>query len=301
MSCLLPVLALAMALCACRHAAPTPVASHEDASSACAYPLLLRDDRGVPITVLAEPKRIVSLLPSHTEALFALGAGARVVGVDDFSTSIPGAAALPTLGGLHDTHLETLVSLRPDLVLVSESSDVAPLERSGLTVWAGSAQRVEDVFRVIDAIGQMVGKRAEATRLSQRIADDVATIEGRLRGRERVRVYYELDPTPYTVGPGSFIGAMLWKAGGEDIVPPDLGDFPKISPEAVIAGDPDVILGASLEEVRRRPGWNGIAAVRTGRVYKLPHAEADLVDRPGPRIAEGLRVLARRLHPEVPL
>jgi iron complex transport system substrate-binding protein len=264
------------------------------------YPIRLRDDRGVVVTVAAEPRRIVALLPSHTETLFALGVGERVVGVDDYSDYPGEVARLPRLGGLYDVRLEALVALEPDLVLCSESASAIPaLERSGLTVWAGSAQRFEDIFRVIHAIAELVDRRAEAKRLCDHIDEDAAAIESRVRGREPVSVYYELDANLYAAGPSSFLGVLLTKAGGRNIVPTALGDFPKISPETVIAGDPSVILGAPLDEVARRPGWTRIAAVRSGRVYKLPPAESRLVLHSGPRIAEGLRVLARRLHPEV--
>lgn len=265
-----------------------------------AYPVRLRDDRGALVTVLFEPRRIVALLPSHTETLFALGVGARVVGVDDYSDHPPEVARLPKLGGMYDAHLEGVFSLKPDLVLCSESSGAAGrLEQGGLTVWAGGARTFDDVFRVIGAIGEMVNRAAQAAQLSNRIAEDVAAIEAALRGREPVEVYYELDANLYTVGPASFIGVLLTKAGGHDIVPSGLGDFPKISSEAVISGHPSVILGVTLEEAARRPGWTQITAVQTGRVYKLPKEEAALIVRPGPRIAEGVRALARRLHPEV--
>lgn len=294
---------LCMLLAACRRELPPPSAGPDAASpAACGYPLVVRDDRGVDVTLRAEPRRIVSLLPSHTETLLALGAGSRVVGVDDFSAGIPEVAGLPSLGGLYDARLEVLLSTRPDLVLMSESNGAAaPVERGGLVVWGGSAHRFDDVFRVIEAIGRLICKQPEAAHLARQVADDVADVEGHVRGRPVVRVYYELDPTPYTVGPFSVIGAMIAKAGGEDVVGDGLGDFPKISPEAVIAGNPDVVLGVSLEEVRKRPGWERIAAVRSGRVYKLTPREAELVSRPGPHLADGLRALVRILHPEVSL
>jgi iron complex transport system substrate-binding protein len=298
-------LAVGVLLGACRRA-PPPSGDGSRAAAAspatCGYPVVVRDDRGVDVTVRAEPLRIASLLPSHTETLFALGLGARVVGVDDCSGDVPGAAALPRLGGLYDTRVESLLSLQPDLVLMSEAASAgAVLARSGVTAWGASARKFDDIFFVIGAIGKMVCKEPEAARLAARVRDDVAGIERQIEGRARVRVYYELDATPYTVGPLSFIGTMLAKAGGEDIVPADIGDFPKISPEAVIAGNPAVILGVSLDEVRRRPGWSAIAAVRAGQVYKMTSEEAALVARPGPRIADGLRTLVRRLHPEVTL
>jgi iron complex transport system substrate-binding protein len=298
------LLAVGVLVAACKRedSPPSPLASEDSKDAVASFPVNVRDDRGATVTIPAQPRRIVALLPSHTETLFALGVGDRVVGVDDYSNYPPETERLPRLGGLYDTRLEVVLSLKPDLALVSDTSPAAaPLERSGIPVWAGSARAFDDVFGVIETIGRMVGRSAEAKRLSERIAHDVADIENRLGGSDRVRVYYELDGNLYTVGPSSFIGAMIAKAGGDNIVPEGLGDFPKISAEAVIAGNPAIILGASLAEVTSRPGWSKIAAVQTARVYKLPKAESQVVLHPGPRIAEGLRVLARRLHPEVPL
>jgi iron complex transport system substrate-binding protein len=265
-----------------------------------AYPVEVRDDLGRTVTLRAEPRRIVCLLPSHTETLFALGLGDRVVGVDDYSDDPAAASSLPKLGGLYDAHLEEIVSLDPDLVIASESSSaIGALAESGLAVWAGSARTFDDVFRVIGTIGQLVGRTNEARRMSEKIGDEARVLEQRLRSQPHARVYYELDPTPYTVGPSSFIGVMLAKAGGNNVIPAGLGDFPRVSAELVIAGDPEVILGASLEDVAARPGWARISAVRSGRVHALSSAESRLVARPGPRIADGIRALAHRLYPEV--
>jgi len=277
-----------------------PLAVHpatETVGSA-AYPITIRDDLGRTITLARRPERIVTLLPSHTETVYALGAGGCVVGVDDYSDHPPEVAALPKLGGQFDTPLESIHSLRPDLILASEAaSSIRALERSGLLVWAGSARHFEDVFRVIDAIGRMIDRPSEAKRLVERMHCEIDGIERVLREPEPVTVYYELDPSPYTVGPSSFIGVMLAKAGGANIVGAELGDFPKSNPELVVSADPAVILGATLDAVATRPGWNRIAAVRAGRVEKLPPSEAAVVARPGPRLADGLRALARRLHP----
>ena len=280
----------------CSHDRPVAGQAAEGSSGK----LEVRDDRGRTVIVRSEPQRIVSLLPSHTETLFALGLGSRVVGVDDYSDDPVEATRLPKLGGLYDVHVEQLLSLKPDLVLLSEwSNGVTPLDQTAATTWAGSAQTFDDIFRVIETVGRMVGRTKEAAVLSARIRRDVASVEERLQGRERVRVYYELDATPYTVGPGSFVGVLLAKAGGENVIPAGLGDFPKISPEVVVSGDPSVILGASLADLSNRSGWAQIDAVRSGRVYKLLESESRLIVRPGPRLVQGLRVLALHLHPEV--
>jgi iron complex transport system substrate-binding protein len=302
------VTTLGMAACA-RKAAPTGAAAGGapagDAGAAplrTVYPLEVRDDLGRAVTLRAAPRGVVSLLPSHTQTLFALGIGDRVLGVDDYSDDPPEALRLPKLGGLYDAHLEQILSLAPDLVLLSESSSaVTALEQSGLTVWAGSGRTFDDVFRVIGAVGKMVDKADEAARLSEAIQKEIRNIEQRLESREKVSVYYELDTTPYTVGPSSFVGVMLAKAGGRNVIPPGLGDFPKINPEVVIAGNPSIILGAKLEEVAARPGWNRIAAVQTGRVYAMSAEDRLLVTRPGPRVADAVRAFARRLHPDAGL
>lgn len=275
-------------------------AAGHDGGAPAGFPLVVRDDLGRAIELPAEPRRIVVLSPPLTETLFALGVGDRVVGVDDHSDFPSQVAALPRLGGLYDAHVEQIVALAPDLVLVQQSDPATErMATFGLHVWAGDASTMDDVFRVIGAVGHVTGRDGAAAALVARLHAEMDAVEIPLRGLPRVRVYYELDATPYTVGPGSFIGAMLAKAGGEDIIPASLGDFPRISPELVIAGDPQVIIGVTREEASHRAGWAAISAVRTGRVDTLTPAERSLVDRAGPRLAEGLRVLARRLHPEV--
>ena len=293
-------LALAFALVAggCK-GGPSPPVAASDAGVEAGFPVQVRDDLGRPVVVPTSPHRILSLLPSFTETLFALGAGDRVVGVDDFS-DYPGAAKnLPKLGGLYDTQVERALSLKPDLIFVSEGSAVvSSLSRSGAAVWAGSARKFEDVYRVIELTGKLVGRPREAALLVTQMQEQIATVEAGVRGLPAVSVYYELDPSPYTVGPSSFIGVMITKAGGVNIVPATLGDFPKISPELVVSTNPSVIIGASLDDVEHRPGWRGIAAVKNRRVYQWSPEEAHLLSRPGPRLPEGLRALARRLRPE---
>jgi iron complex transport system substrate-binding protein len=278
---------------------PSPPVAVSEAGVETGFPAQVRDDLGRSVVVPSSPHRILSLLPSFTETLFALGAGDRVVGIDDFSDYPEAAKHLPKLGGLYDTQVERALSLKPDLIFVSEGSAVvSSLGHSGAAVWAGSARKFEDVYRVIELTGKLIGRPREAALLVTQMQDQIATVEASVRGKPAVSVYYELDPSPYTVGPSSFIGVMIAKAGGVNIVPATLGDFPKINPELVVSSNPSVIIGASPEEVEHRPGWSGIAAVKNRRVYQWSTAEAHLLSRPGPRLPEGLRALARRLHPE---
>jgi iron complex transport system substrate-binding protein len=257
------------------------------------------DERGQLVRLAREPSRIVSLLPSHTETLFALGAGDRVVARDAFSDRPAAALARPVVAGPAGVNVEAVLALAPDLVVSAEYGEQAgALEDFGLTVWAGSAQSYDEAFPTIDAIGRLVGRAAEAAALNTRLRREIDEAAARVAGLPRVRVYYELDPTPYSVGPRSFVGVLIAKAGGETIVDPALGDFPRLAPEDILARDPEVILGATLDEVRQRPAWSRLAAVRSGRVGVLSADERAAVVRPGPGMAEGVRVLTRRLHPE---
>jgi iron complex transport system substrate-binding protein len=156
-----------------------------------------------------------------------------------------------------------------------------------------------EAFSVIELTGQLVGRKAEALGLTERMKRELAALTKKAGEAGPVSVYYELDPTPFSVGPDSFIGTLIRQAGGVNIVPAELGDFPQLSPELVISKNPSVIIGAKLDDVRARPGWERIAAVQSGRVYAWSADEDHLLARPGPRLPQALKVLIGKLHPEL--
>ena len=263
-----------------------------------AFPLTLQDDLGRTVTLKAPPKRIVTMLPSVTETVCALGACDRIVATDDYSDWPESVKRLPKAGGLYNPNPELIVSLKPDLVLVSKYGRLyETLERAGLTVYAVRTETYEDIFKTVRTLGRLLGLPAEAERLVAQIQKEVYQEEA--KARSRPRVYYEIDPTPYTVGPESFIGVLISKARGVNIVPKELGLFPKISPEFVVEKDPEVIVATypnALETIRSRPGWSRIQAVRTGRICVYTGGEASLLSRPGPRVAQALRLLVDCFH-----
>ncbi|MBB6098728.1 iron complex transport system substrate-binding protein [Deinobacterium chartae] len=264
------------------------------------YPLTLTDDLGREVTLKEAPRRVISLLPSTTETVCALGACERLIGVDDYSDYPPQAARLPKFGGLYDPNIEAIVAARPDLVLISKYGRLEePLRRAGVPTLAVHPERFEDIFSKTTLLGRVFDLESAASRLNARVRADVARVEVLTRHARRVSTYLEVDPTPYSVGPQSFMGVMIEKAGGSNIVPAALGEFPRISPELVVQKNPQVMLGLTLEEARRRPGWAGLRAVRSKRVYKLPRDLDLMLSRPGPRIGVALEVIARRLHPEL--
>ena len=267
----------------------------------------MTDDLGVEVTLEAEPERIVSMLPSYTETLCAVGACDLLVGVDRYSDFPAQVRDLPNLGGsLSETNVEALVALEPDLVLVSESGDLAQTLRDlGLTVHAGSPQTYEETFSYFERVGAMLNREAEAQALTASTRLEIQEVESRTRGLDAPSVYYEIDATPYSVGPTSFIGTLIQKAGGDNIVSAELGDFPQLEPEYIVAADPEIIIlgnapsGESFQTLTARPGFGSLAAMQNERVIELTEEQVNVMNRPGPRIAEAAKLLASIFHPEV--
>ncbi|WP_407569522.1 ABC transporter substrate-binding protein [Deinococcus altitudinis] len=268
-----------------------------------AYPFTLTDDLGRTVTLKAEPRRVVSVLPSTTETLCAIGACDRLVGVDEFSDFPASVLKLPKVGGLYTPNVEAMVALKPDLVVVSKYGKLADtLTAAGLTVVAVNPETYEEVFSKTLVLGKLMNRGAQARALVVQMRRDIARTE--ILTRNTVRkptAYYEIDPTPYTAGPNSFIGVLLGKAGAINIIPAALGEFPKISPELVVTQNPQLILGPDLRTARARPGWANIAAVKSGRVIAVvPGSALDtLLNRPGPRLPLALAALAKLVHPEL--
>ncbi|GEM89776.1 ABC transporter substrate-binding protein [Oceanithermus desulfurans] len=272
---------------------------------ATSYPLVVTDDLGRTVTIPAEPQRIVVMLPSATETLCAVGACDRIVATDDYSNWPAEVADKPKAGGLYNPNVELIASFEPDLVITSKYGKLTEaLDKLGLTTYAVNTQTFEDIFRTARNLGELVNREAEAEALVARINREVYALESQAaKAGDRPTVYYEIDATPYTVGPGSFIGTLIKKARGVNVIPAELGLFPKISPELVVEKDPAVIVlgdapyGVTATKIAERPGWAALQAVRSGRVCELTKEQTDVVHRPGPRVAEGLRVLIDCFHP----
>ena len=271
---------------------------------ATSYPLVVTDDLGRQVTIPAEPQRIVVMLPSATETLCSIGACDKIVATDDYSNWPAEAAEKPKAGGLYNPNVELIASFEPDLVISSKYGKLTEaLEKLGITVYALDAQTYDDIFRTARDLGRLVNREAEAEALVARVNQQVYALESRAaRATDRPTVYYEIDATPYTVGPDSFIGTLIKKARGENIIPAELGLFPKISPELVVEKNPEVIVlgdapyGVTAAKIAERPGWAGIRAIQDGRVCELTKEQTDVLHRPGPRVAEGLKVLIDCFH-----
>lgn len=268
--------------------------------------VLLVDDYGRTIKLNSVPERIVSVAPTPTEMLFAVGAGDLVVGVDDYS-DYPAEVANITKVGSYTLNTEVIIGLQPDLVV---SSDLVPLsqlellEDRGIPFVILATRTLDDVMKDIRLIGILTGHVEEANELADGLETRILAVEAKTlaEGVVKPRVYVEYYPY-WTYGPGSFGDDLIALAGGINIAENTSSEYPMVTSEFVIAQDPEVIIytigymtTTTAEEISSRPGWDGIAAVSGDSIYSM---DDNLVSRYGPRIVDGLEQMAALLHPEL--
>jgi len=274
--------------------------------------ITLTDGLGREVQLESAAQRIVSLAPSNTEILFALGAGDKVVGRDQLSDYPAEAASVTDVGSTFGTlNTELIVSLKPDLILAAEINtpeQVAALEDLGLTVYyLSNPKSLEDLYVNLETVATLTGR--DATKLTDSLKARVAAVDEKIAPLSaRPTVFYEVDATdpskPYTSGPGTFIDLLIGRAGGQNVVTlAGITDmYPQISLEQLVIAPPDIILlgdalyGQSAETVAIRPGWDSLKAVIDGNIFPF---DDNLVSRPGPRLVDGLEALAKLVHPEV--
>lgn len=256
------------------------------------------------------PGRIVSLAPNITEILFALGVGTRVVGVTDFCNEPPEVLTLPKVGGFVNPNIETILDLRPDLVIatpnVGNKTFVERLLRVGARVEIVQARNVEEIFPAIEAIARVTGVAEAGSRLAARIRADLDREIARASRLPRCKALFCIQVEPLLVaGRGSYPGDLLELAGGENIVPSSAGAYPTFSLEAVVAAAPDVIVQTLMDtrdgaasDASLMAYWRKAPTIPAVRSKRLHIVKGDVVLRPGPRVAEGVAALIALLHPE---
>jgi iron complex transport system substrate-binding protein len=264
--------------------------------------LEVTDDRHIPVTFAQTPQRIVSLLPSLTESVCALGQCQRLVGVDRYSDYPASVRSLPQLGGGLDPNIEGIVALKPDVVLLATSSRAGlRLESLGIKVVALEPKNHADVRRVLSQLGVLLGiaPAQGVERLWRSIDSGVAAAAQSLSPQAKnTRVYFEVNRGPYAAGESSFIGETLTRLGVKNVVPAALGPFPRLNPEFVVRANPDVIMigNRSMEAQVPYPGWSSIKAVREQRICVFGAEESEVLVRPGPRMDEAARIMAKCLQ-----
>ena len=267
-------------------------------------------DDGVTITLAVAPNRLISLAPSVTEVLFALGLGPKVVGVDTATNYPPAAKALPRVADYSSgPNYERILALKPDLLVTATGifspQAIAKLRGLHLQVLVTGPRDIPAVLRDIVLVGVATGVSATAKTLVAGLQARIDRVKARIRAvTGRPRVFYEVDPTLYTAAQGTYIDSMIALSGGTNIAAAIKNPYPQLSNETLIADDPQYIIlgdskpfagGVTVARVAARPGWSVISAVKDRHIYPF---DDDLASRPGPRIVLGIEAMAHLLHPE---
>jgi len=267
------------------------------------------DARGLAITVPEAPERIVCLAPGITETVYFLGLGDRVAGVTRYSTFPEAARDKPKVGSYVNLNLEMIVSLGPDLVLATMDGNsqavVEALEKAGITVFTINPRNVHEALETIAILGRVCGAAPEAIAAADELKRRAAHVTAMTRGRPRPRVFAQINLRPImTVNRDTFLHDLIELAGGRNIFGDEPFTYPRISLEEVVRQGPEVILISSMDRGGRfeeaRQGWLKLQQLPAARDNRVHLIDSDLVDRPSPRIIDGLEAAARFLHPEIP-
>lgn len=273
--------------------------------------ITLTDDFGRTVTLKETPQRLISLSPTHTETLFALGLADRVVGVTDYCDYPEAAKSKEKVGGFSTPNLEKIIALRPDLVIASDRHQqvVEGLSRAGVTVIALKPRTVSDALRNIEVIGRAAGVPVAAEELLQSIRQEIASVTDKVKDlppEEKPVVYYEVWYEPLmTVGPGTVMDDLINLAGGINAAADAGKEYPEYSTEVLVKKNPQVMIhsythgsgeAAKPEAIMQRKGWKDLDCVVNKRIYLV---DANLASRSGPRVGKGLKEFARAIHPEL--
>jgi iron complex transport system substrate-binding protein len=253
------------------------------------------DDSGIAVSFNKSPERVISLLPSLTESVCALGKCSTLIGIDRFSNWPRSIENLPKLGGMSDINIERIIQLKPDVVLLEKASPViARLNGLGIKTFAFDIKSMGDEERALQKLDSILGT-SESARVWNQIQQQITRANKQLLSRDKkISVYFEVNSAPFAAGRNSFIGDILTRLGLVNIIPESLGPFPKINPEFVIQSNPEIILlsTSTLVDIQNRPGWKSIPAVAKNRVCIFTADQNDVLVRPGPRMGEAALIIS---------
>lgn len=282
---------------------PTVSGAEEEAAK---FPVTVTDGLGRKVTIKSLPKRIISLAPSNTEILFALGLDDRIIGVTDYCNYPEQAKLKPRVAGYSTPDMEKLVNLAPDLILaesIHEKTVLPALENRGFTVILLQARTVQEILDNINLIGIATGKIKTAEILVADLQNRIKAITEKTKSlteNRRIRVLYAIwyDPI-WTMGGGTYADDLITLAGGRNIYSSDFEKSRVVSPESIVARNPQVILVSGMgtsgqtiaQNLRQQPWMQTTDAIKKGHIYVI--SDADLIERPGPRIVDGLEEVAR--------
>lgn len=270
------------------------------------FPVTLTDKTGTEVTIEEEPERIITAVSSATEIVFAVGAGDRVVGVNEWDNYPEEVFEIEKIGDLN-LNIEKIVELEPDLVVadVLNGDDVEALRNVGVKVLVLGSQSLEQVYEDIELVGKATGLVDESVSLINEMKEKVTNIQNKVKDlsdEQRLTVWVEVDPELYSAGKGSFIDELLTIVGANNLIG-DMEGWPQVSEEIIIERNPDVIIttyGDYVEDpigsVLGRENWSNIEAIKNEKVVDF---NPDLITRAGPRLVDGLVELAEVIYPEL--
>ena len=266
-----------------------------------AQAITVLDDRQQKVQMAQAPQRIVSLLPSLTETVCALQQCHKLVGLDRYSNWPESVKAVPRVGGGLDPNIESIVALKPDLVLAAGSTRGADrLQALGLKVLRLEPRNHADAQRVWRTVAQALHvPDADSEQVWQRIQAGVqVAVQSLSPAARQQRVYFEVSPAPYGASASSFMGETLTRMGVTNILPASMGPFPQVNPEWVVQARPDVIMAgdSSRTSMLQRPGWSRLRAMQGQRLCVFTQDQSDMLVRAGPRMAEGAKLMADCLN-----
>lgn len=302
---LTPMLALFLVGCQDEQAKEPVENAEVQQEESSSFPLTVTDALGNEITLEEDPARIVSLMPSNTEILFAVGAGEEVVGVGDFDNYPEETASIEKIGGL-ELNVEKIISLTPDLVLAHESSAayaegaLQQMKDAGIAVYVvDDATSIEAVQETILAVGELTAEDAQAEKVVNDMNTKLEELKTATANVEAAKsVYIEIGPEPYSVGSGTIMDNMLKEINATNVLGDQEG-WIQVDPESIVSLNPEVILSTygeeSVTQIKERDGWNTVTAVETNQIAAI---DSDMATRPGPRLIDGLELFAKAIYPD---
>ncbi len=300
------LLAGVLALSGCAGAAKSGAAVtgvDKAGASAAAFPVTVRDDAGRTVTIARKPGRIVSLAPANTEIVYALGLLGELKGVTTYDDYPAEATKLPKMGDFTTPNLEAIAAAKPDVILVTggvQADIVGKLEGSGAKVVVIDPQDLKGTYAAIGMAGKILGATKKADEVVAKMKADADGIAKAVSSAPKVGCFVEIGWNPlFTAGTGTLLQDLITSAGGVNVVKQK--GYVGYSVEQLVTDQPAVYLGtkSSIGDVgalASRPGYSGLNAIKDGKVFSL---DDNLVSRPGPRIVEGMRQIAKALHPDV--
>ncbi|KHO61231.1 iron ABC transporter substrate-binding protein [Thermoanaerobacter sp. YS13] len=303
---LLVIFALMFSLAACS----TNIATKPENTSQTAtetvktqFPLKVTDFLGREVTIDKKPQRIVSLAPSTTELIYALGAGNKVVGVTDFDNYPPEVKDVPKVGGFKGPNVEAITAQKPDIIFASTLSgkeQMESLEKMGIPVVMLEAKNIDQIYQSIRIIGQITGTEKKGEELIKQMQDKIKEINDKVKDLPKVSVFYlvSLDGN-WTAGKGTFIDELINLAGGKNVAE-DVNGWAQYSVEELVKKNPDVIItsphAGNVKDIKNMAGYKDTNAVKNDKIFVI--SNDDIISRASNRIVLGLEEIAKFLHPE---